>query len=86
MSLHIILNNGFERVLHIFLPPPSPFLDACNADSLASPALPNAPEAQPPDPFAAETSLKTSSPTTVDAATPTAAASATTTDLDLFGG
>ncbi|XP_055491870.1 phosphatidylinositol-binding clathrin assembly protein isoform X10 [Leucoraja erinacea] len=55
-------------------------------DSLASPALPNAPEAQPPDPFAAETSLKTSSPTTVDAATPTAAASATTTDMDLFGG
>ncbi|XP_069743265.1 clathrin coat assembly protein AP180-like isoform X12 [Narcine bancroftii] len=53
-------------------------------DSLASPALPSAPETQPPDPFAAETSLKTS-PSTADATTPTAAASATTTDLDLFG-
>ncbi|XP_055491869.1 phosphatidylinositol-binding clathrin assembly protein isoform X9 [Leucoraja erinacea] len=67
-------------------PPASAWGDLLGEDSLASPALPNAPEAQPPDPFAAETSLKTSSPTTVDAATPTAAASATTTDMDLFGG
>ncbi|XP_055491866.1 clathrin coat assembly protein AP180 isoform X7 [Leucoraja erinacea] len=66
-------------------PPASAWGDLLGEDSLASPALPNAPEAQPPDPFAAETSLKTSSPTTVDAATPTAAASATTTDMDLFG-
>ncbi|XP_032876916.1 clathrin coat assembly protein AP180 isoform X17 [Amblyraja radiata] len=67
-------------------PPASAWGDLLGEDSLASPALPNAPEAQPPDPFAAEASLKTSSPTTADAATPTAAASATTTDLDLFGG
>ncbi|XP_032876911.1 clathrin coat assembly protein AP180 isoform X12 [Amblyraja radiata] len=66
-------------------PPASAWGDLLGEDSLASPALPNAPEAQPPDPFAAEASLKTSSPTTADAATPTAAASATTTDLDLFG-
>ncbi|XP_067840883.1 clathrin coat assembly protein AP180 isoform X2 [Heptranchias perlo] len=55
-------------------------------DSLASPALPNASEAQPSDPFAAETSL-TTPPTTADTTSPTAAAAtATTTDLDLFGG
>ncbi|XP_059839128.1 phosphatidylinositol-binding clathrin assembly protein isoform X35 [Hypanus sabinus] len=54
-------------------------------DSLGSPALPNASEAQPTDPFAAEASLKTS-PTTADATMPTVAASAPTTDLDLFGG
>ncbi|XP_067840882.1 clathrin coat assembly protein AP180 isoform X1 [Heptranchias perlo] len=54
-------------------------------DSLASPALPNASEAQPSDPFAAETSL-TTPPTTADTTSPTAAAAtATTTDLDLFG-
>ncbi|XP_059839134.1 clathrin coat assembly protein AP180 isoform X41 [Hypanus sabinus] len=53
-------------------------------DSLGSPALPNASEAQPTDPFAAEASLKTS-PTTADATMPTVAASAPTTDLDLFG-
>ncbi|XP_078255838.1 clathrin coat assembly protein AP180 isoform X5 [Rhinoraja longicauda] len=66
-------------------PPASAWGDLLGEDSLATPALPNAPEAQPPDPFAAEASLKTASPTTADAATPTAAASATTTDLDLFG-
>ncbi|XP_069743277.1 clathrin coat assembly protein AP180-like isoform X22 [Narcine bancroftii] len=65
-------------------PPASAWGDLLGEDSLASPALPSAPETQPPDPFAAETSLKTS-PSTADATTPTAAASATTTDLDLFG-
>ncbi|XP_067882105.1 clathrin coat assembly protein AP180 isoform X2 [Heterodontus francisci] len=55
-------------------------------DSLASPALPNASEAQPSDPFAAETSLTTPPPTADTTTTPTAAATATTTDLDLFGG
>ncbi|XP_072101876.1 clathrin coat assembly protein AP180-like isoform X2 [Mobula birostris] len=66
-------------------PPASAWGDLLGEDSLGSPALPNASEAQPPDPFAAEASLKTS-PTTADATTPTVAASAPTTDLDLFGG
>ncbi|XP_062896938.1 clathrin coat assembly protein AP180 isoform X3 [Mobula hypostoma] len=65
-------------------PPASAWGDLLGEDSLGSPALPNASEAQPPDPFAAEASLKTS-PTTADATTPTVAASAPTTDLDLFG-
>ncbi|XP_072355737.1 clathrin coat assembly protein AP180-like isoform X21 [Scyliorhinus torazame] len=52
-------------------------------DCLTSPALPNASEAQPSDPFVTEASL-TTPPTTADTATP--AATATTTDLDLFGG
>ncbi|XP_072355723.1 clathrin coat assembly protein AP180-like isoform X8 [Scyliorhinus torazame] len=51
-------------------------------DCLTSPALPNASEAQPSDPFVTEASL-TTPPTTADTATP--AATATTTDLDLFG-
>ncbi|XP_041043548.1 phosphatidylinositol-binding clathrin assembly protein isoform X18 [Carcharodon carcharias] len=54
-------------------------------DSLTSPALPNASEAPPSDPFVAEASL-TTPPTTADTATPAAATTATTTDLDLFGG
>ncbi|XP_041043546.1 clathrin coat assembly protein AP180 isoform X16 [Carcharodon carcharias] len=53
-------------------------------DSLTSPALPNASEAPPSDPFVAEASL-TTPPTTADTATPAAATTATTTDLDLFG-
>ncbi|XP_078068734.1 clathrin coat assembly protein AP180 isoform X2 [Mustelus asterias] len=53
-------------------------------DSLTSPALPNASEAPPSDPFVTEASL-TTPPTTADTTTP-AAATATTTDLDLFGG
>ncbi|XP_072911860.1 clathrin coat assembly protein AP180-like isoform X6 [Hemitrygon akajei] len=65
-------------------PPASAWGDLLGEDSLGSPALPNASEAQPPDPFAAEASLKTS-PTTADATMPTVAASAPTTDLDLFG-
>ncbi|XP_078068736.1 clathrin coat assembly protein AP180 isoform X4 [Mustelus asterias] len=52
-------------------------------DSLTSPALPNASEAPPSDPFVTEASL-TTPPTTADTTTP-AAATATTTDLDLFG-
>ncbi|XP_059839127.1 phosphatidylinositol-binding clathrin assembly protein isoform X34 [Hypanus sabinus] len=66
-------------------PPASAWGDLLGEDSLGSPALPNASEAQPTDPFAAEASLKTS-PTTADATMPTVAASAPTTDLDLFGG
>ncbi|XP_059839118.1 clathrin coat assembly protein AP180 isoform X26 [Hypanus sabinus] len=65
-------------------PPASAWGDLLGEDSLGSPALPNASEAQPTDPFAAEASLKTS-PTTADATMPTVAASAPTTDLDLFG-
>ncbi|XP_043541714.1 clathrin coat assembly protein AP180 isoform X18 [Chiloscyllium plagiosum] len=54
-------------------------------DSLTSPALPNASEAQPSDPFVAEASL-TTPPTTAETPTPAPATTATTSDLDLFGG
>ncbi|XP_038655438.1 clathrin coat assembly protein AP180 isoform X20 [Scyliorhinus canicula] len=63
--------------------PASAWGDLLGEDSLTSPALPNASEAQPSDPFITEASL-TTPPTTADTATP-AAATATTTDLDLFG-
>ncbi|GCC24216.1 hypothetical protein chiPu_0002616 [Chiloscyllium punctatum] len=53
-------------------------------DSLTSPALPNASEAQPSDPFVAEASL-TTPPTTAETPTPAPATTATTSDLDLFG-
>ncbi|XP_072355734.1 clathrin coat assembly protein AP180-like isoform X18 [Scyliorhinus torazame] len=63
--------------------PASAWGDLLGEDCLTSPALPNASEAQPSDPFVTEASL-TTPPTTADTATP--AATATTTDLDLFGG
>ncbi|XP_072355718.1 clathrin coat assembly protein AP180-like isoform X3 [Scyliorhinus torazame] len=62
--------------------PASAWGDLLGEDCLTSPALPNASEAQPSDPFVTEASL-TTPPTTADTATP--AATATTTDLDLFG-
>ncbi|XP_078398426.1 clathrin coat assembly protein AP180 isoform X4 [Cetorhinus maximus] len=65
-------------------PPASAWGDLLGEDSLTSPALPNASEAPPSDPFVAEASL-TTPPTTADTATPAAATTATTTDLDLFG-
>ncbi|XP_060706130.1 phosphatidylinositol-binding clathrin assembly protein isoform X8 [Hemiscyllium ocellatum] len=54
-------------------------------DSLTSPALPNASEAQPSDPFVAEATL-TTPPTIAETPTPAPAPTATTSDLDLFGG
>ncbi|XP_060706111.1 clathrin coat assembly protein AP180 isoform X6 [Hemiscyllium ocellatum] len=53
-------------------------------DSLTSPALPNASEAQPSDPFVAEATL-TTPPTIAETPTPAPAPTATTSDLDLFG-
>ncbi|XP_043541707.1 clathrin coat assembly protein AP180 isoform X17 [Chiloscyllium plagiosum] len=66
-------------------PPSSAWGDLLGEDSLTSPALPNASEAQPSDPFVAEASL-TTPPTTAETPTPAPATTATTSDLDLFGG
>ncbi|XP_043541693.1 clathrin coat assembly protein AP180 isoform X15 [Chiloscyllium plagiosum] len=65
-------------------PPSSAWGDLLGEDSLTSPALPNASEAQPSDPFVAEASL-TTPPTTAETPTPAPATTATTSDLDLFG-
>ncbi|XP_072410675.1 clathrin coat assembly protein AP180-like isoform X3 [Chiloscyllium punctatum] len=64
--------------------PSSAWGDLLGEDSLTSPALPNASEAQPSDPFVAEASL-TTPPTTAETPTPAPATTATTSDLDLFG-
>ncbi|XP_059501322.1 phosphatidylinositol-binding clathrin assembly protein isoform X14 [Stegostoma tigrinum] len=68
-------------------PPTSAWGDLLGEDSLTSPALPNASEAQPSDPFVADASL-TTPPTSADTSTPASApaTAATTSDLDLFGG
>ncbi|XP_059501319.1 clathrin coat assembly protein AP180 isoform X11 [Stegostoma tigrinum] len=67
-------------------PPTSAWGDLLGEDSLTSPALPNASEAQPSDPFVADASL-TTPPTSADTSTPASApaTAATTSDLDLFG-